>query len=314
MMARAGRSALLALAVGYILFFYSESMFWAVWRPEVEPGILVLTWLAYSFSTWLVLAAIRHWRVDGPWPLLLAGALYGWIIEGIFAMTVYGDPSMPFPFTIAWTGLAWHGPISLLLGFHVLGLALREPQPGPTLVIASGLGLFWGVWGFGWLAETPPVGNDPLVFALNAAGSTALLALAYALVPAGDPAGFAPSRWALMGAIGAVVLFFLFATIPTVETAPFVLLPLLGLLWWGLRRHRARRAPGCLLAAHATPVRAGNLLALAAMPAVATAAYVALSAGVAPSQAVMPGTAILTSLVGTILFAMAMRRAFGRRS
>jgi hypothetical protein len=39
-----------------------------------------------------------------------------------------------------------------------------------------------------------------------------------------------------------------------------------------------------------------------------------MAAGLAPSQAVMPGTAILTSLAGTILFAMAMRRALRRRS
>lgn len=308
------RRAGLVLGTGYVLFFFSETVFWAVWRPDEEPHGRLLAWLLYSLMGYLTLAVIRHCRVGDAWALLLAGAFFGWIGEGVFAMTVFGDPSMPFPFTIAWTALAWHGPISLLVGWYALGLALREPGPGPTLALALGLGVFWGVWGFGWLAEIPPVGATPEIFLLHAAVTTGCLALAHLAIAAGRPESFRPSRLGLGIASALVLGFFAAFTVPTVPIAPLVLLPLLGILALALRRYRSGRHDTSLLAAFAAPIRRRNLLALAVLPLSASLVYAIAIDALPPSRAVHLLLAAATSLAGLVLFVLALSRSARRRA
>ena len=87
-----------ALATGYILFAFSERMFWTVWRPGDRLAELIITWLAYSVAAYLFLAAVSSFRANDVWSVFLAGALYGWIVEGGLIHTLYGtEPSAPFP-------------------------------------------------------------------------------------------------------------------------------------------------------------------------------------------------------------------------
>ena len=48
MIARASTNLLVALGTGYVLFFYSERLFWTVLWPNAESPELAITWLAYS--------------------------------------------------------------------------------------------------------------------------------------------------------------------------------------------------------------------------------------------------------------------------
>ena len=75
------RRASLVLGTGYVLFFFSERMFWSMWRPGDEMIMHVLAWLLYSFFAYVILAAIRVFHVRDVWGLLLVGALFGWIDE-----------------------------------------------------------------------------------------------------------------------------------------------------------------------------------------------------------------------------------------
>ena len=300
------RAAGLVLGTGYVLAFFSETVFWSVWRPGDELHGRMLTWLLYSLFAYLTLGVIWRFRVNDGWALLFAGAFFGWICEGVYAMTVFGDPSMPFPFTIVWTSLAWHGPISLVIGWYALGLALREARSGPAILLSSGVGLFWGAWALGWLAETPPVAVSSLEFLLHASATTAGLALAHLAVAAGRPASYAPSRIGLGFAGAVVVAFFLVVTVPAVPMAPLVLSPLLGLLWLALRQSRARRLEGSLLARFAAPIRPRNLAALMLMPLAATAVYALASGTLPPLGFVHPIFAATTSLVGLALFIRAL--------
>ncbi len=308
------RSTLLVLGSGFVLMFFSETVFWSVWRPGDEIAGRVMAWVLYSVLAYLTLAIIRHFRLADGWGVVLAGAFFGWICEGVVAMTVFGDPSMPFPLTIVWTALAWHAPISLLVGWLAFGFALRERQPWPTLVLSTSVGLFWGAWALGWPADSPPILVPPDEFALHAGVATLGLALAHLAIAAGRPQDFAPSRFGLVLASAAVLAFFAFITVPTVPIAPLVLLPLLGFLWFVLRRHRAGTPEGSVLARLAEPVRGRNLAALALMPIIATAVYGPLSIELPPLGFVHPGFALLTSLAGTALFVVATRRALRRRA
>src|SRR5690348_807196 len=93
------------LATGYILAFYSEWSFWAG-RPAQEFFWLeaIPTWLVYSCFAYFFLAAVSYFRVKSIWAFFLAGAIYGWLGEGVYVQTMYDT----FPMNISWTGLAWH--------------------------------------------------------------------------------------------------------------------------------------------------------------------------------------------------------------
>jgi hypothetical protein len=126
-MAQAGKNLLSALATGYILFVFSERIFWAVWWPGSTIAELAITWLAYSAVAYLFLSVMQWSRADDLWSVFLAGAIYGWLVEGGLADTLYGtQPSAPFPTSISITGLSWHALISVLVGWWATGRALAN--------------------------------------------------------------------------------------------------------------------------------------------------------------------------------------------
>lgn len=311
-LARFGRSVLLVLGTGFILHFFSETVFWSVWRPGEDAAGRIVGLLIYSLFGYLTLAVIRLFRIADIWMLVLAGAFFGWSCEGVYAMTVYGDASMPFPLTIAWTALAWHGPLSLVLGWYALGRALRSQNAGPSLALSLGLGAFWGVWALGWRGETPPVAVEPDAFFVHAAVGTACLALAHVAVALGRPAGFAPSRWAVALAALPVIAFFAAVTVPTVPMAALVLPVLLAVLYLALRRHRTHRPDDSVLAEFGRPIRIANMAAMATMPVAATAVY-AEASGAPPDPTLHPTLAIVTMIIGTTAFIIGYWRTIRRR-
>ena len=75
------RATSLILGTGYVLYFFSERLFWSLWRQGDDMAIYGATWLVYAFLGYLLLAAIRFYRVRDLWALFLAGALFGWLVE-----------------------------------------------------------------------------------------------------------------------------------------------------------------------------------------------------------------------------------------
>lgn len=277
MIAQARRAGLL-LAVGTILFVFSERMFWSFWRRGDEVAAYAGGLLLYTFLGYVLLAVCRHFQVRDLGALFLAGACFGWLDEGVVAMTLFGDPSMPFPLTVSWTGLAWHALITVMLGFHALRRSLLADRVWPALGLSLGLGIFWGVWGAGWAAETPPIGPAPLDFAAHAAVATAALAIAeLALEPAGL-ATFHPSRAGLAIAAMVIVGFFGAVTVPAVPYAPLVLLPLAAVVLSALRRTRVPDGSADLLSVMGGKVRPRNLAGLMGIPVAATGTYMTLIA------------------------------------
>lgn len=308
------RRAGLVMGTGYVLAFFSETVFWSFWRSNDGVPGRVLTWLLYSLFGYLTLAVVRSFRIIDGWVLLLAGAFFGWVCEGVYAMTVYGDPSMPFPLTIAWTALAWHGPLSLVLGWFWLGLALRSGHPMRTTLLSLSIGLFWGVWALGWGAETPPLVVPPHEFLLHAAVTTGGLALAHMAVAAGHPESYTPSRLGLALASGVIIGFFALVTVPAVPMALIVLPALLGIVWLALRRERARRPDDSVLSLLASPIRLQNLPGLALIPLTGTAVYAAGQSTFVPPASIHPVLAGVTSLTGLVLFCFAGARAIRGRA
>jgi hypothetical protein len=319
---RAGwaRQALLAVSTGYILMHFSELVFWGSYDPEgMAPWQFAQTWGAYSIAAYAFLAIVRYFRVYTIWSLFLAGAAYGWMLEGILAQTLYGTPELPFPVTISWTGLAWHALISVLAGWYAVRKALLQNDCRSILAMACGLGLFSGAWALLWSSEP---GHRVMVlvehgrkdvalvhFALYAFLTTALLVLSYWASNAAEPAGFRPTPMAVSTVGGIALLTFLFITVRMRPVASLVLPLLLGAVYLALRRNRASGAHPDLVAALHGRVRLTHYLCLFFMPLVASALY---GAALAADLRLPTGILILvvSTCAGVLMFAVSMVKVF----
>jgi hypothetical protein len=225
------------LAVGYLLFFFSERLFWTVFKPGDRIFDLVITWLAYSVLGCVLLNIVNRFEAGTPSRLVLAGAIYGWLAEGALVGTLYGtEPSAPFPRSIVQTALSWHMLISVLVGFHFLTSAIRQCSIAKTALISAGIGLFWAAWSpFQW-REIPPIILPVWAFAAHAVLTGALLALACTILSGDAMNRYKPGWFGLILSLLILAVFYS-AQVKALGIRPLVVLPLLvagvlALLWW----------------------------------------------------------------------------------
>ena len=123
---------LLALLVGCVFVYFSELLFWA--RPlegTTFPGVLSAI-LVYFLAAWLFLAVVTTFRVRSLAALFFRLAIFGWLIEGVFVQTLYGE----LPISVSLTGLSWHALITVLFGGILLQWLLRFASMWRALGIA----------------------------------------------------------------------------------------------------------------------------------------------------------------------------------
>ncbi|MGE3308707.1 MAG: hypothetical protein AB7O66_01965 [Limisphaerales bacterium] len=273
-MKRAAHKFLLALANGFILFFFSERLFWSVWRPGDSIPDLVVTWLAYSTLAYLFLATVWFFRVNNVWSLYLAGAVYGWLTEGGLIHTLYGtEESAPFPISISITGLSWHALLSVLVGWYATARALTARRPTWTAIIAIGVGVFWGCWATFLWRESPPILTPVPQFLGYALGTTILLAGAWWLNFRAGVTRFRP------GWVGTILSLMILGTfyvqhVRRLGWLPLVVMPaVMALALVPLWRHHRRQSCGSALTGDQPAWL--NLVYLGLMPIAATAVYAA---------------------------------------
>jgi hypothetical protein len=230
---------------------------------------------------YFLLAIVSVFRVVHAPAVFVAGAMYGWLVEGGVARTLYGtEDSAPFPLSLLCTAVSWHALITVLVGWYCARRVLDRNDGRRTLALATGIGLFWGWWApFLW-AETPPLVTPVLTFLASGCLMTALLVLSYWASERLGRRGFRPT-W--VGLTIAVVLLGLFYAqhVAALGLRPLIILPVLLLVGGaGLLRYRAGGPPPEPAAAPPSACTAANYLLLMAAPVVATGAYgVALLAG-----------------------------------
>jgi hypothetical protein len=261
------KSLLATLCIGFILFTYSETMFWG--RPARAPlPELVVTWLVYSLMTYLFLAAMTVFRARGWAGLFLAGALYGWLGEGVLVQTMYDN----FPVNLSWTGLAWHSLISVCAGWYGLSLALQRGAV-PSALTAAGLGLFWGLWAVMWWQPEEGGRVTPLpAFAFHVFLQCALLALCYALYPRLLSAQSFTSKAAGGFILLVAALWFVFVAVPHTPLAGVVAPSLFALTLYALYRLRGPKDESGGLRT-LRPLPWARHLAIFTMPLCATLVY-----------------------------------------
>ncbi len=153
-------AATACLAVAAVVV--SESWFWARLRPGDSVLGFASTSVAYGLAVQVVRYVAHRRRVSAKGPgawrrILLLGALYGWLVEGVIVTTVIDD----MPFTLSWTGLAWHALFTVLVGWWWIPRTLDRPARGSvwrlgavgasvgvtTLAYAAGLAGWWALRG-----------------------------------------------------------------------------------------------------------------------------------------------------------------------
>ena len=225
------------LSAGFLLFFFSERLFWTVFKPHDQIMDLIITWLAYSVLGCVFLNILKRCGASELPRVALAGAMYGWLAEGALVGTLYGtEASAPFPLSIVQTALSWHMLISGVVGWHFLREAVRRGSPVKTGLISAGIGLFWAAWApFQW-RETPPVIVPVWNFVAHAALTGALLAVAIGILSGDAWTRYKPGWFGLSLSVLILAVFYI-EQIKALGLRPLILLPLLVggvlvLLWW----------------------------------------------------------------------------------
>ncbi len=303
------RSAGFLLTTGAISVFWSESMFWSRPRPGDTLGGYVGAILGYSLVAYPALWLARRFGSSDRWRVFLLGAVFGWLLEGAVVNTVYAS----LPFSISFTGLAWHASITVLFGWWFLPKLLRSGEPRRIVAAATLAGLVEGAWSIGWWVEDTRVTSVP-EFALWVTSWTVGLALTYLVWDLlWPPADLLRSR-AGIRVSGVVLYSFVLLHAGTGTPVAALLLPaLVGLAVWSLLRDPRPDDP--LLGRHEV-IRAEAVACLAAFPAAAVASYMAAEAldlRIATNIAVY----LVTMPLGFALFGLAVaktRRVSARRA
>ncbi len=266
--------AAIILANGYILFFFSERVFWSFWRPVDNLPDFLITWIAYCLLGWVFLDLVRCFRVASFSSLFLCGAVFGWVGEGVVVDTLYGNPTNPFPLSISFTGLAWHALLSVSVGWYLIGRALTEEKPTRTALVSLAVGIGWGLWAVWWPTE---LGKDADTsvwgFASHALPCSTLFLLAWFVIGMAQPDWFQSSKLATIVLWGLIVAVFLSARVPARPYAALILPPLLTVCWLGLSRNARMEQPPDLLDGILGRIRLLNVMTLVIIPMAAITVY-----------------------------------------
>lgn len=227
----------LVLATGYIAFFINERIFWSFPRAEDKLPELIMGWILYSVFAYVCLAAIESFKVRSIWSIFIVAGLFGWLIEGLYALTTFGI-NFPFPISISWTALAWHAP-AFLLGWYLMLRALATSTT-KTLLAAVGLGVFWGTWALAWPVngdDSHVIGSD--IFLMNGLICTTFYILALNSYRLLDIKSFVTTKAEKI--VLALLMLALYAayTVPAGGfLLPLTLLPaLFGIVYFALRKN-----------------------------------------------------------------------------
>jgi hypothetical protein len=269
-----------------VAVFFSEK---AYWYPQ-GYAILELI-LFYAFPVYATLWALDYFRVRRLPGVVLIGALYAFLVEGVLTPVLFEgglfSPIMPAYF------VGWHGLLSIVFGWFLLRRWLVRGQWARVALSATLVGVFWGAWSITyWLPENfeefARPGQWPTAdFALHALLFTGLLMLAHGVLGrVAWPAQVRPTRLEALIVGGGLLFFYATLSFPGAPLGAVTLIPLLGftLLPLALKRRRRKDAP-TLYDDLAGRVRPAHLLGLLLMPLAATGVYgLAVFLAPAPDQ------------------------------
>ncbi len=226
-----------------ILVMASERAFW-FWAGFSADSVLFLG-VFYLIPTTAVLLAVALGQARQFHQIVLAGALYAIVTEGVLTPVIYADGPL---LILAAMFVAWHGLIAFT-GFWYLVRRWLLDRDRLRLVIGSLLfGTFWGVWALASVIGDPPdevealeadfnlVVLDPGEFSRYALMVGATLIAAHWLIGFVWPTGWRPRRRSSIILLVLSGAYFAVAVLPAVFWAPIKLAVMLMITWRLLRR------------------------------------------------------------------------------
>lgn len=311
--------ALFAYLTSVIVVMASERVYW-YWAGLNADSIFVMStfYLVPTTSALWILAHIRARRIH---QVVLGGAIFAFLTEGILTPVIYADGPLPF---LASLFVGWHGVLSFV-GFWYLIRSWLIAQQTRLLAVASALfGSLWGVWAFAASFTDPPDLMEgggrilpPGEFAVYAIGVGAVLAVAHWLIGFVWPTGWRPTRVSTWAVALVAIVYFAIGVVPAVLWAPIKLSLLIGGTFWLLRRSAADEQEGepTIFDRLGGSVRLRDVVAILPMPVMAAATYGAVWAiDPGESASVIVYWVLVTGQVlgGAAAYVWAARRALRR--
>lgn len=263
----------------------SERIYW-YWAGIDADSLSVLT-VYYAVAIAVAVTALVHAPGTGRRRVVLGGAVFALVVEGIITPVIYEDGPLPVLFLMF---VGWHG----VLGFvGVVWLLRRWALDGRSLRIAFGasvVGVGWGVWALA-SAVTDRVTAEE--FAAEGAGSSDVLVpidfasyaawVGVALIAAHMAAdrlwpasGWLPSRSGKVSTFVAAGALAALHVVPAVPWAP-IKLGAIGFVLWRLLARTSEPAAGhTVIDALGGRIRYRHLLPIVLLPATAALTYAAL--------------------------------------
>jgi len=276
------RRLIFVLLTSTVLTIFSEKAYWYMQGYELVGLVLY-----YAVPAAACLWAVHFYRVRDHSGMVLIGALYAFLVEGILTPVIYEagllDPVMPAYF------IGWHGLLGMFFGWYLLRFWLVKKRWQKLLSASFLFGLFWGLWSLTqWLPENiaefealaragepvRPWKWSPQEFTLYALFFTLILMLVHWLLGrdcwkttfqlSGPGKGIL--LLTLAGLFGLLV-------IPVQPLAVIKLIVLLGLVLLPLELQRRKQPRGSILVKLEGRIRLHETLPLLAMPAAASLVY-----------------------------------------
>lgn len=204
------KSFFISLLCTVIMVFFSERLFWTVFKSGDNPADQIMTLLAYMAPTYIFIYIFRHLNAVSFPAVFINGALYGWLIEGGLTHTLYGtQESATFPISIFCTSVSWHALITAISAWYLIPKFMSEGNKKYLKVTCVSLGIFWGLWAMFLWHETPAIVSTIPEFAAHAFFTSALLIAAfYSLFSKGLLFNYSPGKTGLYISILLLGVFF----------------------------------------------------------------------------------------------------------
>ncbi len=243
--------------------------FGRIFGTDDSLGNWISTWIAYSLLAYIFLRLVSYFRVKGFWALFLAGAVFGWLAEGVIVQTTYES----LPLSISFTGLAWHALITVGIGWYAIRKVILSPNIWSGIKLSSLIGLIYGFWAISWWVEPDGRISSVSEFAIFTFITTTLVILAYWMANWSSSTPMKWNRWTTVVISILFVLYFFFVTVPASPIAIIILPVLLGFAYWGLRQNQILESEGSFLDTLTGRVPLRNYIGLIGLPITSTIVY-----------------------------------------
>jgi hypothetical protein len=234
----AGAIAAFVYLSSVIVVMGSERVYW-YWAGLTLSSIFEIA-AFYAIPTAVTLWALALAPVRRFHQVVLGGAIFAFVVEGVLTPIIYADGPLP---VMASLFVGWHGMLAFVGMWYLTRRWLLAGRSKVLAAAGAGFGALWGVWAFvaavgdpANLAEVTGTVLAPVDFAVYAFGVGVVFVIAHWLIGFVWPSGWKPSRASTWVVALAAAAYFAVAVLIAVPWAPVKLSVLVGGTFWLMRR------------------------------------------------------------------------------